>query len=454
MTQAHPGERRRRGLAAIVLLALLGGGLAGAWWLLRPTTSPTTVDALLGQARAESLAGELSEDEAFRLALTEAELARLLRAGLSETPAALETVTVRVDGGSDSVRLHAEGDAARASLRLAATLEARAVDGGLSLEVTSSELSGLALPGVADDALGDLLAGSGEVGERLAREGVTVEEVTAEQGVLVIAGRAEDPERAATQLREAFGAVGRPAPPERVGPGRLAVRDEPGPRLVLAIGDSVAAGTGATDHRDAATSRVHGALERLDGDARGYRNLAEPGATAADVVAGGQLEAASAIVASGEVGLVVVSVGGNELLDLLEGGPCAADLASSACDDALAGARDELGEELATILEALQAAGRPEVVVLAPYNPFSVGGGGEAERRTDEAAAALTATTRAVASEHGARVADPAADFAGRAGSLTLLGAADPDIHPTARGHDVLAAAILEAAGRDLARLP
>lgn len=449
MTDADTG-RRRRGLAALVLLALLGGGLAVAWWLLQPTTSATTVDPLLGQARAESLAGELGQDEAFRLELTEAELERLLRAGLAGTPAALETASVRVGGGSEVVLLHAEGDAARASLRLAATIEVRAADGALNLEVTQSELSGLALPGVADDALGDLLAGSGDLGDRLAREGVTVDEVTAEEGVVVIAGRAEDPERVATQLREVFGGAGRPAPPERVGPGRLGVRDAPGPGLVLALGDSVAAGTGAADHRDAATSRVHGALERLDGAPRGYRNLAEPGAAAADVVAGGQLEAARGVLASGEVGLVVVSVGGNELLDLLEAGPCAGDLASSACDDALASARASLGDGLATILEALVAAGAPEVVVLAPYNPFSVGGGGEAERHTDGAAAALAATAREVASEHGARVADPSADFAGRAGSLTLLGAAEPDIHPTARGHDVLAATILEAVGRDL----
>ncbi len=451
MTDAHTGGRRR-GIAAVMLLALLAGGLGGAWWLLRPATNPTTVDTLLGQARAESLAGELGEDEAFRLELTEAELARLLRAGLAETPAALETASVRVEGDDAAALLHVEGDAARAALRLAASIEARAADGVLRLEVTSSELSGLTLPGVADDALADLLAGSGEVGERLTAEGVTVEDVRADQRLLVITGRAEDPERAATLLRQAFGAVGRPAPPERVGPGRLAVRDEPGPELVLVLGDSIAAGTGSADHRDAASSRVHGALERLDGVARGYRNLAEPGATAADVVTGGQLEAAEGILAADEVGLVVVSVGGNELLDLLEGGPCAVDLASSACDEAIVTARARLGEELATILGTLRSGGAPDVVVLAPYNPFSVGGGGEAERRTDAAAAALTATTRAVASGHGARVADPSADFAGRAGSLTLLGAAEPDIHPTPRGHDVLAAAILDAAGHEIVR--
>lgn len=444
--EPRPEPPRRGGGRTLLLLALVGVLGAGLWWLLAPRGEEPAVAGLAAQARSDALVTDLPASGAFHLDLTPSDLADLLVTGTATTPVPLEQVDVTLTPAPQGALLGVAATRAGSRVGLNAEVALFAASGQLDVDVRRIDVAGFALPAAVDDAIAGVLGDSAVLAERLASEGVVIDRVVTDGATLTISGETADAEAGTAALRDLFaGPAHRPAPEERLGPGRVDGLTAAGPAPLVAIGDSIAAGTGLAEHRASATARLHAALERADGTTRGYRNLARPGARAADVAEQGQLDDAVAALAADPGGVVVVSVGANDLLHLLEHGPCARDLTSARCDRALAGARRDLTDGLDEILAGLRQAEAGRIVVLSPYNPFSVGSGSEVEGRTDAALAQFAAGARDVSDRYGAVFVDPAADFAGRAASLTLIGAQPPDIHPTARGHDVLAAAMLDA---------
>ena len=448
-------SRARRLRRAVVLLGLLGLGLGLglAWWMLRPASEPVTVDGAMARAGAAGVAERLAdaaEAGTFRIVLTGEDLALLVRDALATSPVALRELAIDVHpAGAGTALLEAQGTVAGSGLPLRATARARHAGGRLDVELTESRLAGVALPGAARRAIDEQLAGAVDVGGLLGAEGVHIDDLDVEDEALVLTGRATDPDRVAERLRAAARARagGREPPPERLGPGTLEDRQHPGDGALVALGDSIAAGTGSVDHRDAFPARLHRALGERDGS-RGYVNLAEPGATARSMLTGGQVDRARRELSGRDVDVVVVSVGANELLTLLGGEPCAEDLESAQCTRAVDDAAEEYAAALDDVLgSVVPAAAGADVVLLTPYNPFSTGAGGPSEERTNAAVARLHEAGAEVAHRHGVAVADPASAFQRRAISLTRLRDRPPDIHPTPLGHDVLAWVVWQRLG-------
>ena len=166
----------------------------------------------------------------------------------------------------------------------------------------------------------------------------------------------------------------------------------PGPPPVyLALGNSYAAGVGASDFVPPRSTRlgyVPRFAEFLRGAAHGgvrtTVNLTVPGETTASFLApGGQWAAAQAAIAdpTTDVRVVTLTLGGNDLLYLLgPGQPCEAGVAdpqSPACraaiQAALAAFPESYAPVLATLFGALAAEdAAPEQVIVTTYpNPFS-----------------------------------------------------------------------------------
>src|SRR5215204_2679 len=121
--------------------------------------------------------------------------------------------------------------------------------------------------------------------------------------------------------------------------GASAPKDE---RVYLALGDSLAVGSGAT--RPDRVGYVPHLAEFFRGAAHGGATstvtVALPGATSASFISSGRLaQAVAAIDAGSDVVVVTLDIGGNDLLGLLAPGqPCAVDLATPTCQAAIAAA--------------------------------------------------------------------------------------------------------------------
>lgn len=220
--------------------------------------------------------------------------------------------------------------------------------------------------------------------------------------------------------------------------GRAAIASSDPDAVYLALGDSVAAGVGASPPEE----RGYAALlaNRLDAllpTPVRLINLAIPGETTASMLSGGQLEQAlTAIAAARRTGVpveaVTVTIGANDLLR-----------AGSTPTEREAALRS-IAANMETILERLHAAlsgdsGAPvaDIVVTGYYDPTEtprevVGTDGWWLARLD-------ATLLRQATSFGAMWVNVAAIFAGRSDEFTWY---PRDIHPTEEGHAAIADAI------------
>jgi lysophospholipase L1-like esterase len=208
---------------------------------------------------------------------------------------------------------------------------------------------------------------------------------------------------------------------ERLAPSAAvaAPRARAGAFRVVALGDSITAGTG--DSQGGYVARVVEALRR-QGDVT-VRNAAVLGADSGDLLS--QLDGALL----GEIGgasLVLVSIGGNDLAQALR-------RSSGEPDDALAPAR----ANLAAIVSRLRAANAAPIRLLGLYNPFEILPGAEAEARgqLQRWNAAIETATH---SHHDVLVVPIGDLFEGRPDRL-----AGDHFHPGPRGHAAIADRVL-----------
>ena len=172
-----------------------------------------------------------------------------------------------------------------------------------------------------------------------------------------------------------------------------------------------------------------------------------------------------AILAPGDVGLVTLDIGGDDLLPLLKKPPCAINPGGLACQGEVATALASFGPNYGYIVASLRGAltyDPAPLLVMTYYNPFS-GTGSAYEPAVDLALLGLDGVIDCAAWgnpynvglndliacigwDAGATVVDVYPDFAGRgargAGRGALLTHIEEgDIHPNAAGHAVIAAA-------------
>lgn len=216
---------------------------------------------------------------------------------------------------------------------------------------------------------------------------------------------------------------------------------------LLGLGDSIAAGIGAPHVSDGFLGLLARRLARRHPDIR-LVNLAVPGETSSSMLApGGQLEVAEGVITAGGVSPIVLSIGGNDAME-------AATLGDDAALSLLARNLDHILRRLDVALRAAGSRLAGSACLQTVYNPFELAGvDGQPHPEVDPDALAPRRSTRGghnrvirVAAAHwGVGVADVARIFRGRARELTWVGSGD--IHPSERGHTVIADAYVAACG-------
>lgn len=212
--------------------------------------------------------------------------------------------------------------------------------------------------------------------------------------------------------------------------------------LYLSLGDSVAAGSGATD--PASTSFA--ALVAKDVGGVKIANFAVAGATTRDVIEE-QLPRVENFTIARKLAFITVSVGGNDLAALIPNTTCQQDPLPASCplDAALA----QVEADLDALMKQLRAAYPKTPVVLLLYPNFFSGTGHPFEAPAERVLPRLDEVIAHVAAryQHTA-VAAAAPAFTGRGASLTHV--LDPafDPHPNDAGHRLIADAFLAALKR------
>lgn len=452
------------GIVALELLVFVGaaaGATVGGLRLadaLRPGGEAAEAADAAALASAQGKLDAAVAGDAFRLELTEAELEAVVQDGLAaDATQPLRRVDLDLRAGPAP----ADGDIAftatfkRGGLEASGRLVPSVVEGTVDLDLVDLRLGSIPVQGLASDAVGGLVGGVAALDRALEDAGAEVVSLAISDDVLVLTGtRAGDDALTGTELLDrirasaASAGAGVQPPPERLGPGTVDGLEAPGDPLYLALGDSLAANVGVASARDGYVSRFHRYVSERDGVAYGLRNLGRSGETAGSLLRGGQLAEAEAILGSEDVAIVTVDVGANDLLPLLQSAECAHDLTAPACQQRVAATTTAFVHDLGAILDRLRNA-EPDatVLLLTPYNPFSLGFGTPTEEQSDAILAGFNGAAAEAAAARGVLVADGARPLRGTAAATTHMLDDPPDIHPQPIGYDVLAAALADALG-------
>jgi len=203
--------------------------------------------------------------------------------------------------------------------------------------------------------------------------------------------------------------------------------------VYLSLGDSVAAGSGASDAGTVSSAALVARDEGLE-----LVNVAVAGATTADVIEK-QLPQVGNAVRGREVALITLSVGGNDLAALIPNASCQDEPLPASCplDEALVG----VAERLETILSRLREAYPDAPIIMLAYPNFFSGTGHVFEGPASRVLPRLGETIRGASSHYdGVRVASPS--FEGRGGELTHVLDERFDPHPNDAGHRLIAESI------------
>src|SRR5688572_32901655 len=167
----------------------------------------------------------------------------------------------------------------------------------------------------------------------------------------------------------------------------------PATRVYIALGDSLAYGTGASDRtRTAYVPLLFQYFQQPRAEnVRVLHNLSRPGETSDSFIAGGQLALAVAAIAepTTDTRVVTLDIGGNDLLFLLSGPPCEGDPGGALCQALVAEQLRKFAINYTVVLEALSTAlerdpGKETLFVMTYYNPYG-GTGDPYERFADSA---------------------------------------------------------------------
>jgi len=202
--------------------------------------------------------------------------------------------------------------------------------------------------------------------------------------------------------------------------------------VYVSLGDSIAAGVGASDRERAGFAAV---LAEREG-ASDVENVAAAGATTQDVL-DKQVPAATDVAANRRVAFITISAGGNDLAALVPNASCQEDPLPDTCplDAALAGVEARLDE----ILRRLRAAEPRAPIVLLAYPNFFSGTGHEFEGPAGRVLRRLDAVIVRVAARYPRTgVAVTAGRWEGNGGTLTHVGSGDFG-HPTDAGNRIIA---------------
>jgi lysophospholipase L1-like esterase len=218
--------------------------------------------------------------------------------------------------------------------------------------------------------------------------------------------------------------------------------------VYLALGDSIAAGSGASNANTTSyAALVTQALRVRLGDSLELRSLAVGGHTTQDLI-DQQLPAAIEALKSDDVRLVTITIGGNDLnivQDSPDAATCIADVNDPKCPvgQILLGTQQRINR----MLVALHAAASHVPIVIQLYPNLFSGTGHPFEKAAGVAFGKVNDVIERDATKNDVLIADPRAAFVGRGGELTHTLDATPDFHPDDAGYRAIADAFLEVLG-------
>ena len=215
--------------------------------------------------------------------------------------------------------------------------------------------------------------------------------------------------------------------------------------VLLALGDSIAAGSGASE--PATTSYVGLIAETLrstfDTELT-VESLATGGHTTQDLI-DQQLEPALALLRQGDVSLVTITIGGNDLSQYGADEACIADPTDLECplEDGLL----EVEDRLDTIMSRLRETAPDVPIAIQLYPNLFSGTGHEFTRQAEAAFRLLNGVIIGVARRHDVLTADPRREFDGQGQHLTHVLDDVSDAHPNDAGYQEIASAFLKVLG-------
>lgn len=448
-------------VAVVLGVLILGAGTVLASEIVAIVDALTTTEGPVDSPDPGALADAAAKIDAaqgesgFHIELTEDELTAYLLDALADNPDnPLRRVDIDVvdEPGGGQIRFEAlfkSGD-----LTASGAVAPRLRAGSVEIDLLRADMGSLNVPGVAEDALEDLIASIADLNRALTEARADVQSIVIRDDSLFVTGTTAGGSLiTSTTVLESLQAQAEAAtsatepPAEAIGPGVVNGTGVDGPSYVVALGDSLAANVGVQEPRDGYVSRFHKAVSDRDGVAYGLRNFGVSGETTGSMIRSGQLDAAVEFLESNDVSYVTIDIGANNLLGHLGSTECQADIFSAGCTSRIDATMAGYADDLTVVLDAVTAAA-PEatVVFLTAYNPFSFGFSGvEFEAESDRIIAQFNAIAAGVASARGVLVADGFGPMQGTVASTTHMVDAQPDIHPVPIGYDVLAAALLAA---------
>ena len=215
--------------------------------------------------------------------------------------------------------------------------------------------------------------------------------------------------------------------------------------VYLALGDSIAAGGGASDAASSGyVALIAQALRPRFGNELELQSLAVAGPTAHDLI-DNQLARSVERLVAGDVRVVTVAIALDDVSVYFADGACLPDPSVPACplESGLLGVEQQLNR----ILSDLREAGPRATIVILAYPNFYSGTGHQLERPAEIAFNLLNGVIGTVARRYNVLVADPGAAFQDRGNELTNLLNREPDFHPNDAGHRVIADAFLRVLG-------
>ena len=398
---------------------------------------------------------QLQSASSFDITLTEHEVNRIFEgelAGLGRLH------NPRFDLKSQGGRLSAEL-AGRVPVPLEADVTFSLDGGRIRLHLHEVSIGFLTFPEPLLDPAGTLLNYVAGVNQVLSRQGdVRLAELRSGNAALRMTGyrvegttQISDTELA-TALSDPFRNI--PAPRERAYRAPSTV-PSPGEWKYLALGDSLAAGEGASSPANNYATRFRQYLEATFNVDFAFTNLGIPGESTSSFVQGpeSQLDRAIAEIKSlqndgdpaTQTHVITLSLGVNDIIPTLEGPVCRAGPGDPGCRTELDNATSLIETNMNVILRRLREAAGPEtlIMLMTYYDPFDFGSGLAFEALSDETMRNLNGRIVAAAQANDIAIADAHPLFRGLAARLTHV--LEGDVHPVDRGYGVLLLAFQDA---------
>ncbi len=420
---------------------------------LAVTTGPVDAPDPEALATAEAKVASGSNEASFSVALTETELNAVLQDALHEGEHPFRSLTIDiVNEVGEPGLIRFTGRLKSGDSIVSGALSLTRSPHGIEADLRELEAGMFTLPGIAHDAVEDLLADLVDVEAALAADGVAVQDIVIGDDAIVVTG--VNPTGGVLDVDGILAAVEQTASPAvpvvavdaRIRDGRVGTAE--GEPVYLAIGDSLASAVGVDDPREGYVSQLHALLESSRGTPLGLINHGVAGETSLSLLRGGQLD--RALSEERRVDFVTIDIGANDLLAHLVDDVCSGATGDLRCSERIDAALMAYEENLEEIIAELTSA-FPDAtfVFLTAYNPFSFGLADVVafEALSDEKLTALNELATAVAGRHGVAVADGFTPMRGTVTVTTLMVGDPADIHPTALGYDVLTEALADTLG-------